>query len=297
MRIRHIFTLFFTILMASGSYGQVWTLEKNELYVNLSFSNSEYNKAYDSTGEITELPVSISDITIQLFAQYGLSKKITLQLKVPYKMLTSEGDLDIFNSVDGNYLETGSLNYFGNIEAGALYKFIEDKPMVSLSFFVETNTMDYNYLTGLQTGFNSFGFKPGAGVGWGFNKSWFSYYLGGDIRTNNYSSAILSNLELGYKPVPYLYAAADLFVKRSLKAGGDCDCNNTYTALYLNDQDYIAYALKAGFIFKDWGLNLSYNGAFSAANLPAEGILTVGVQYKGIIFKEPETIQTGTPRF
>jgi len=297
MRIRLISTLFINILLVSVSFGQVWTLDKNEIYVNLSFSNTAYNEGYDSASEITILPVQIADRTIQLFAQYGLTEKITLQLKLPYKILVSEGDLAVFNSIEGNYLETGNLNYFGNIEAGALYKFVDDKPMVSISFFVETNTMDHNYLTGLQTGFNSFGFKPGAGVGWGFEKSWFHYYLGGELRTHNYSSAILSNLELGYKPVPYLYAAANLFVKRSLDAGGDCDCTNIYTSLYLNDQDYFAYALKAGFNIDKWGFNFSYNGAFSASNLPAEGIMTVGLQYKGNIINKPEDSYIITPKF
>ena len=298
MRIRPISTLFLSILLVSVSYGQVWTLDKNEIYVNLSFSNSEYNEGYDSTAEIIVLPVSISDKTIQLYAQYGLSEKMTLQLKLPYKILKSEGDLAVFNSVEGNYLKTGNLNYFGNIEAGALYKFVDDKPMVSISFFVETNTMDYNYLTGLQTGFNSFGFKPGVGVGWAFEKTWFSYYLGGDLRTNNYSSTILSNLELGYKPVPYLYAAADLFVKRLLQSGGDCDCTNTYTTLYLNDQDYFAYALKAGFNIDEWGFNFGYSGAFSASNLPAEGIITVGLEYKGYFTKKTaETYKMINPKF
>ena len=286
------------ILLISVSYGQVWTLDKNELYVNLSFSNSAYDMGYDSTGEIKTLPVNVNDRTIQLFAQYGISDKLTLQVAVPFKILSTEADLTEFNAIEGNYLETGTLNYFGNIEVGGLYKFIDDKPMVSISFFVEANTMDYNYFTGLQSGFNSFGFKPGAGVGWGFNKTWFSYYLGGDLRTNNYSSAILSNLEVGYKPVPYLYAAGDLFVKRSLQAGGDCDCTNTYTSLYLNDQDYFAYALKAGFIYNDWGLNFGYNGAFSASNLPAEGIITIGLEYKGVIIKNPDEKNTIiTPKF
>lgn len=280
MRISLISTLFITILLVSDSFAQVWTLHKNEKYINLSYSSSLYDKGFDSAGEVISLPVEISDRTIQLFAQYGLTEKITLQVKVPYKILSSEGDLAVFNAIEGNYLETGKLNYFGNIEAGALYKFVDDKPMVSISFFVDANTIDYNYLTGLQTGLNSFGFKPGAGVGWSFDKTWLSYYLGGDMRTNNYSSAIVSDLELGFKPAPYLFAAADVFVKRSLKNGKDCDCTNQYTALYLNEQEYFAFALKAGFIVKDWGFNFGYNTAAAASNLPAAGILTFGLQYR-----------------
>lgn len=106
------------ILLISVSYGQVWTLDKNELYVNLSFSNSAYDMAYDSTGEIKTLPVNVNDRTIQLFAQYGISDKLTLQVAVPFKILSTRADLTEFNAIEGNYLETGTLNYFGNIEVG-----------------------------------------------------------------------------------------------------------------------------------------------------------------------------------
>ena len=138
----------------------------------------------------------------------------------------------------GPYLEMGELKYTGNIEAGAIYKFIDDKPVVTGSLFIDANTTDRNYLAGLQTGDNSWGFKPGAGVGWSFPKSWMSFYLGGDIRTNNYSSSILSELEIGFKPWNFFYIAANSGMRQSLKNGGDCDCTTVYTALYQNEREY-----------------------------------------------------------
>lgn len=298
MRISDITVFITAILLTNTAFSQVWTLDKNELYVNLSYSSTEYKDAFDSTGEIVSLPVEVSDKTIQFFAQYGLTDKLTLQLKLPYKLLSSEGDLGVFNSMEGHYLEAGELQYFGNIEVGALYKIIDDKPMVSVSLFVESNTMDYNYFTGLQTGLNSFGIKPGAGVAWAYKNTWLQYYLGGDIRTNNYSSAIVSNIEFGYKPVPYIYIAADMYVNRSLKNGEDCDCTNQYTALYLDQQEYFAYAIKAGFTIQDWGVNIAYNSTFTASNLPAAGIPTVGIQYKNIFHRKQMSENTlVTPKF
>lgn len=286
MRIRLISTLFFTFLYINYLSAQVWTLDDREIYVNLSYSSFLYNQKHDSTGELVSLPVEVTDRTIQLFVQYGITDKFTAQLKVPYKILNTTGDLALFNSYGGNYLEAGKLNYTGNIEAGVIYKFIEDKPIVSASFFVETNTSNHNYITGLQSGFNSWGFKPGAGVGWSFPESWMSFYLGGDIRTNNYSSSVLSELELGYKPVSYIYIAGNLNVKRSLDNGnGDCDCTSEYTALYLNDQEYFSYGIKGGFNIKEWGFNLGYSSAFSANNLPVRGIPTIGVQYKSLVMR------------
>ena len=202
---------------------------------------------------------------------------------LPYKILSTTGNLGFINTNVSNFLELGKLNYTGNIEAGVIYKFIEDKPMVSASLFAEATSTDHNYLTGLQSGFNSWGFKPGAGVAWSFPESWLSFYLGGDIRTNNYSSSVLSELELGYKPASYIYIAGNINVKRSLdNSTSDCDCTTEFTALYLNNQEYLSFGLKGGFNIQEWGFNFGYSAAFSANNLPAKGIPTIGFQYKSL---------------
>jgi len=280
MRIR---LLCIILLFSSVVHAQVWTLKKKGIYANISFSAAMYTEGFDSTGETFVLPRAVEDKTIALFAQYGITDKITAQITLPYKM-TATGDPAVAFSpyeYDGPLpLEGGKLNYWGNIEVGAMYKLMEDKPIITASFFVEANTSDRNYITGLQTGFNSWGFIPGIGAGWPFEKSWLTYYLGGDIRTNHYSSSILSKIEYGYKPAPFVYFAVTGNLKRSLKNGDDCDCTTAYRSLYLNNQEYIAGGLKAGFLFGKWGANFAVNGALSAANAPVALVPSIGVQYK-----------------
>lgn len=274
-------TIFFLLLVfVTNTQAQVWSLPKGKWYASLAFTPIAYDKGIDSSGNITDLPVAVEDKTIQLFTQYGVTDRLSLQLKIPYRLFSTEGDLALFNSYEGQYLETGKLQAFGNIEFGGFYEIVNDKPLLTASFFVEANTIESNYFTGLQSGYNAWSFRPGIATGWSFPKSWMSMYLGGDIKTNNYSSNVLATFEAGYKPVNYFYLAGEILLRKSIQNGEDCDCTNQYTYVYLNEQQYGAIGLKSGFIIHNWGLNLGLNGAFYARNLPVAAVPTIGVQYK-----------------
>jgi hypothetical protein len=75
-----------------------------------------------------------------------------------------ELQLTLFRLPD--YYTGDTIQYFGNIELGGIYKIFDGKPMVSVSLMASLNSTDRNYISGLQTGFNSNAIKPGAGVMW-----------------------------------------------------------------------------------------------------------------------------------
>lgn len=284
MKYKNTVLRFVIVFCALGSLiqadAQVWTQHKGAYYLNASVSRLLYDEGFDASGEILQLPVSIQNNTWQLFAQYGITDKLTAQVKLPYVTLESSGDLTLFNSYAGQYLETGDISGLGNVEVGAIYKIVDDKPIVSASLFIETPATTLNNITGLRTGFNSWAIRPGFGVGWGFDQAWVQYYLGSSLRTNNYSHAAISSLEFGYKPVSYLYAAMVFETRQSFQNGEDCDCTNTYTALYVSDQEYISFGLKAGFTVGNIGMNFAYTGAFYGASVAASGVPTIGIQLR-----------------
>jgi len=281
MIIRWIWLCCLSLFLSLQVKAQVWTLPAKGWYGNLSYTFFNYNQAFNDNGDIVDIPVEINDQTIKLFAQYGITDKLTVQAAVPYKMLNSELINPLFNTAEGQYIEGGNLNYLSNVEVGALYKFYEGKPFITASFLVEANTTDRNYLTGLQTGFNSWAFRPGIGMGWPLNRSWLQYYLGADFRTNNYTTAVIANLEYGFKPVDYLYFAANVSLRNPVSESSyDCDCTTQYTALYLDQQQYLGIALKGGFTINNWGFNLAYNIGPASANVAAAGVPSFGIQYK-----------------
>ncbi|MBC8045954.1 MAG: hypothetical protein H7Y00_04115 [Fimbriimonadaceae bacterium] len=259
---------------------QVWTLPENGYYISASFSTATYTQAYDSANINYSLyPVEIEDLSLQLQVQYGITDKITVSAKIPYEVQAAKyiGKQQLDSA--GAYIE-GELAYLSNIEAGVIYKFRNAKPVISTSLFIETNTQDHNFLNGLATGYDAWSFKPGIGAGYTINKFWFSAYTAADIKTNNYSSGILANGEAGYKLIDEIYFALFVAGRRSFENGDYCSCYLTNSGLFFNDQSYIAYTGKAGFLFNEFSLNFGYTGAYPGRNIPGDPVFTVGFAYK-----------------
>ncbi|MEZ5015293.1 MAG: hypothetical protein R2794_13480 [Chitinophagales bacterium] len=265
-------------MLSIYAHAQVFTMPAGAFYTQISASSLQYDQAFDRTGAVVDIPASVDQLTIHWMAQYGINSRWTVRAAVPYSIIRSTVRSDV--SMLPYYLESGSLTSFGNVEAGVFYKMIDDKPFVTLSFFTSANTAALNYYTGLQSDYPVWHFKPGAGVGWAYDKSWLTFYVGADIFTGDYSTAFLSEIEAGYKPFPFMYIAADIYVRRSLDNGEACDCTMQYTSLYLNDMEYLSLAAKAGYTYNQFGLNLGLNTAVSASNAPATLVATVGLQYK-----------------
>jgi hypothetical protein len=152
--------------------------------------------------------------------------------------------------------------------------------MVSVSLMASLNSTDRNYISGLQTGFNSNAIKPGAGVMWSYNKAWLQYYLGAEIRDNNYAMALISNLEYGFKFGDAFYLAAQAYMRFPEPGENDCDCTTTLTAMYNSNQTYVGLGLKGGYSYKAFGINAGLNTAFFAKNAPAQIAPSISLQYK-----------------
>ncbi|HMU69732.1 MAG TPA: hypothetical protein PKC38_06980 [Chitinophagales bacterium] len=283
--------MFLTVLSCQA---QIWTLEKNGVQASASYTWFHYDKAYQDNSTTIDLPLTVFDKTLALDVQYGITDRITALARLPYKMLETTGYPGVYNSYPGQYIVTGKLNNIGNTEFGLVWKCYDDKPIVSASFIVEANTSDRNYITGLQTGFNSWAFRPGIGVGWGFDKSWLQFYTGMSIRTNDYALAVVSNLEAGYHFADYWWGAISLDTRKPNVDGEDCDCSTSATMLYQNAQEYYALALKTGFtMYKDWGLNFGYHLGLTGNDVAATAVPVIGIMYKS----RPMRHTIITPRF
>ena len=261
---------------------QVWTLPKNSVYTNIGWTGYTYSDKFDETGEIQPLSFDVTDNTIQLFAQYGITDKLTLQTSIPFKII-SKTDYVAFGlppEPTSLYYSRDTIKYFGNIELGGIYKIFDGKPMVSVSLMASLNSTDRNYISGLQTGFNSSAIKPGAGVMWSYNKAWLQYYLGAEIRDNNYAMALISNLEYGFKFGDAFYLAAQAYMRFPEPGENDCDCTTALTAMYNSNQTYVGLGLKGGYSYKAFGINAGLNTAFFAKNAPAQIAPSISLQYK-----------------
>ncbi|SEC42419.1 hypothetical protein SAMN04489761_2954 [Tenacibaculum sp. MAR_2009_124] len=253
-----------------------WTKKKNEAYLQLSFSSiSNYSELFGNPDYATDR--EITDNTLQLYTEYGLSDKTTLFGSVPLKMVQSGNPtLNIAITPEGS--ETS----LGNIQLGVKHNFYNKKWLISGQIGVEANTSTYTATSGLRTGYDAWTVTPLILVGRGFNNWYIQAFTGVDIRTNNYSSAYKLGGEVGYKAIDWLWVAGFLDGVASFQNGEVViPTNNGLTGLYVNNQSYAAFGLKLiGEINDKFGTNVGIGGALGGRNVAKKPAFSVGFYYK-----------------
>ncbi|WP_299132820.1 hypothetical protein [uncultured Tenacibaculum sp.] len=270
-----------TVLFATSVFAQSpWTKKKNEGYVQLSFTTiSNYDKLFGNPDYNTER--KITDNTLQLYGEYGISDKTTLFANIPLKMVQS-GDIAGQTLLPIPFTTKESTSSIGNVQFGVKHNFYNKKWVLSGQLGIEANTGSFNEASGLRTGYDAWTVTPLFLAGRGFNSWYIQAFTGFDIRTNDYSSAYKLGGELGYKAINWLWVAGFLDGVMSLKNGEIAlPLSNNLTGLYVNDQSYAAFGLKLiGEINKNFGANASFGGAFGGRNVAKKAALNFGIYYK-----------------
>lgn len=253
-----------------------WTQEKGKFYSQLSFSTiSNYDEVFGDPEYNTDREVT--DNTLQLYGEYGLTSKTTLLLNLPVKLI-STGD-----AVNGNaFITEDSKTAFGNIAFGVKHQFYKKKWIVSGQLNVEANTGTFESASGIRTGQDAWTFTPTINIGRSFDQFYIQAFTGIDVKTNNYSNNFKIGGEIGTKVHSKIWLIGFLDIVNSFNDGDVAiPLNNAATALYVNNQEYTAFGLKAiGEINQSFGGVLSFGGAFSGNNVAKQAALTVGVYHK-----------------
>lgn len=272
---------FLAFLIASFSFSQsAWTKKKGEVYTQLSFSTiGNYNDIFGNPDYKTER--TITDNTLQIYGEYGLSDKSTLIVNIPLKFIKTDGLTDSFVSFVTS-TTADSKSALGNLEIGLRQRFYNKKWVVSGQLNVEANTSSYDNASGIRTGFDAWSFTPTINAGRSFKNIYIQGFTGVNIRTNGYSSNFKFGAEFGYKPIKQIWLIALVDIVKSFKNGDVVlPQNNFATSLYINNQEFSAFGLKAiGEITDNFGVNLGVGGAFTARNVPKQVALNFGVYSK-----------------
>ena len=256
-----------------------WTQEKNKFYTQLSYSTiSNYTELFGNPDYKSER--EITDQTIQLYSEYGLSDKTTLLLILPLKVIET-GEL----SLPINVLpitSRGTETTLGNLQLGIKHNFSNNGWLVSGQVSIEANTSSYNQSSGIRTGYDAWSVTPLLLVGKGFNRSYVQGFFGTDIRTNGYSSNLKIGGEYGKKLGKSIWLIGFLDITKSLKNGNVVlSSQNKATGLYVNDQEFGAFGIKGiAEITDDFGFNTGVGGAFFGNNVAKQIALTFGVFHK-----------------
>ncbi len=277
---KRIILLLTLIITTSSIQAQsAWTKKKGEGFSQLSFSSiANYNSQFGNPDYNTER--TITDNTIQLYTEYGLTDKTTLIASLPFKRLKT-GDLTSANGAV--FTESGSNNALGNIELGLKHQLYNKKWVISGQFNIEANTGNYDTKTGLRTGYNTWTLTPTLNMGRGFKNFYVQAFTGFNVRFNNYSSNFKIGGEAGYKVFNRLWIVAYLDVVNSFNNQDNTNLplENVLTGTYVNNQEFTAYGLKGLLeITQKIGVTASFGGAFSGNNVAKRAAVNFGVYTK-----------------
>ena len=259
-----------------------WTKNINEGYLQASFTTiGSYDKIYGNPDYKPQR--EITDNTVQLYGEYGVTDKTTLFANIPLKMVKTGDFTEDMSVIFPSFtIEETSETLLGNIQLGIKHNFSNNKWLLSGQLSIEANTSSYKENSGIRSGYDAWTFTPLFLTGRGFDSWYIQAFTGFDIRTNGYSSNYKLGGEVGYKALNWLWVAGFLDGVASLKNGDVIlPQENLATGLYVNDQSYAAFGLKLiGEFNKSFGANVGFGGAFAGRNVAKAPALSFGLYHK-----------------
>lgn len=269
--------VFIAILSSSFLYAQSpWTQEKGKFYTQFSFSTiANYDEIFGDPEYKTDR--EITDNSLQLYVEYGVSSKTTLILNLPIKFIKT-GDAVNVNT----FITEDSKTAIGNISLGLKHQFYNKKWIISGQLNVEATTGTFETASGIRTGQDAWTFTPTLNIGRSFDKFYVQAFIGIDLKTNNYSNNFKIGGEIGTKVHSKIWLVGFVDIVSSFSDGDvNLPLSNFGTALYINNQEYGAFGLKAiGEFTNSFGGVLSFGSAFSGNNVAKQAALTVGIYHK-----------------
>ena len=272
------FILVLVVLVSGNLIAQsAWTQKKGKTYTQLSYSTiSDYDRLFGEPDYNTER--KITDNTIQLYGEYGLTDKTTLLLNLPLKLIKT-GD-QVFNTVP--VTTATNKTALGNIEIGIKHLLYNKAFTLSGQLSIEANTSTFDDNSGIRTGYDAWSFTPTLNAGKSFGKMYAQAFVGGNIRTNDYSSNFKFGAEYGIKFIKRIWVIGYLDFVSSFN-NGDIILpeSNLLTGLYVNNQEYSAYGVKGIVeINENFGASAGFGGAFSGNNVARQAAISFGLYHK-----------------
>ncbi|GAA4406438.1 hypothetical protein GCM10023187_25880 [Nibrella viscosa] len=264
-----------SLVMAGGP----WIRSYRKGFVQVGYSGLYYNSVFGPSG--SELPVyrNISDVTLQLYAEYGIAKGWEIRGVLPYKLLRTGTSTNL----SANPTPAGTLTGIGNIGLGVKRAILEGSARLSIGVDALANTVSNNDRLGLRTGYEGWTVMPYVSLGSGGTRTYYYAEAGYGFMTQNYSNFLKLNGELGYRIHPRLWVAGTLDFRLPAENGPFFNTEAyQFTGAYLNNQMFLGTGIKAAYdIIPDRvGLTASVIGALAGENVPFSRSYNAGIFIK-----------------
>lgn len=265
--------LLLLLITTSTSFAQSpWTREKGKSYVQLGFTGLFYDQV-QLDGQRVVLDEDYSDITLQAYAEYGITNKLEAQLIIPFKSVGYQSKVGSTSK---------SLSGLGNITTGLKYKIFDKKWKISTGFAFTLNSIDADLNTNLTTGFNANTFLPYVSAGSSSGKFYYFAKVGYGYMDNDYSDFLNATFEIGYEVIKQGHLMFVFDTRNVVSKESAFDNDISQWPSYLDRQTYNAIGFKGNYEFKKdkFGANFAYISATGIDNAPLAPTLNFGVYSK-----------------
>lgn len=263
---------------ASSYAGGPWARRADAGFLQFGVTWLGYDLAYDPEGEKIELGRSITDLTFQLYGEYGISDRLTVLLNLPMKVYDVSEPEDAFPQLAG-----GTAVGAENLSVGALYQLMSRNGfIISGKLFVGLPLATRHAQTGLRTGFRAFQITPQFSAGYSRGR-WYGFLEpGATLMTDGLSQVLRLDAELGYNVwKDRTWVALTLNVWHSLRDGTERQSTLLSAATYQHERRFYGFGIKAiQKIHGPIGASLGAFGGFLNRAAPAAAVVSGGIFYE-----------------
>lgn len=248
-----------------------WTREKAKAYVQLGLTSLSYD-AIQFNGEKFENIGDYTDITLQVYSEYGITDKLEAQLVLPYKKAKYD-NIGVSQTISG----------LGNVSLGLKYKLSDKNWKISSGLLFSANSIKKEAeLVVSTTGINSSTILPYVTIGSSHNKWYYFGNIGYGYMNNDYSDYLKATIEVGYNVIARGHLIFVLDSRNPVTQEDAYFNDNLQWASHLDRQAYNAFGIKANyeFIENKLGVNFSTFGAFGIDNSPLAPTINIGIYTK-----------------
>jgi protein XagA len=271
-----IFLLASVEIFAGGG----WPIGKKKTYVKLGQNAIVSPFYYSPSGDIVDIRTT-SLYTTSLYAEYGLSDRLTAILYLPFFVRATLNEVQYRQS--GRVDEGEMLNAIGDTDISFKYSLIKDKPIVvsttvllglplgetrgGASGILQSGDGEFNQMLRVD-GSHSFYPKP----------LYASAYIGVNNRTKNFSDDFRAGAEVGYTFKNKLVTILKFDLVQSFFNGSTLVADN---GIFSNNTEYVSPSVEFAYVVNNnWGVSASAGFALAGRNILAAPNVGLGIFVK-----------------
>lgn len=276
---RFLLIAFISLGISPAFAGGGWTQPQGSGFLKFGQSIIVADRYFQPDGSIVTI-TTISLYTSSLYAEYGLTDRLTAVAYVPFFVRSTLNAIEYTSgipTVPGDFV-----NSFGDTNLGIKYGLVKNGPVVvSLGLTLglplgETSGGETNIL---QTGDGEFNQLLTVEASRSFGSFYATALLGINNRTNDFSEEFRYGLEAGYTFSEKLIAQLRIFGVSSFKNGaGRGGAGNS---IFANDTEFLSITPEVAYNLTDqFGISASVGGAVFGKKILASPNYGLGVYFK-----------------